>query len=238
MKTYTLKLRPGYSSIHYSLYDGDTPVADADVTTLFSSDGTAYFVFDFNGASAPRFSDVNIVSLSDANTKLVQFPTLPDYSLTEGPIFKATWRGLPTTYTYREVDTFRELATDEAYGLTSSQLGQLVSLAVSDYSTTEVNTGAKWVDGKIIYKKTYNFGALPDNTTKGLLAGITGLYRVIKMEGYAHGIYNGLIDSTFVLPNEGIRLQFVDGQIEVRTFTTDWSFLTECYITLYYTKSS
>ena len=33
-------------------------------------------------------------------------------------------------------------------------------------STSEVNTGFTWVDGSPIYKKTVNFGVLPNNTSK------------------------------------------------------------------------
>ena len=37
---------------------------------------------------------------------------------------------------------------------------------IMDYSTNEVNTGAKWIDGSAIYKKTINTGALPNNGSK------------------------------------------------------------------------
>lgn len=34
------------------------------------------------------------------------------------------------------------------------------------YSTNEVNTGKKWIDGKTIYRKVVNFGSFPNNTNK------------------------------------------------------------------------
>lgn len=47
------------------------------------------------------------------------------------------------------------------------------------YSTTEINTGRKWIDGKSIYRKVINFGALPDTTTKNVAHGIVTLDTVI-----------------------------------------------------------
>lgn len=36
------------------------------------------------------------------------------------------------------------------------------------YSTTEVDTGKKWIDGKPIYRKVFNYGQLPNNTSVGV----------------------------------------------------------------------
>lgn len=41
------------------------------------------------------------------------------------------------------------------------------------YSTNEVLTSERWTNGKPIYKKTIDFGALPNNTTKNVAHGIT-----------------------------------------------------------------
>lgn len=52
-----------------------------------------------------------------------------------------------------------------------------------NYSTTEKDTGFTWIDGSHIYKKTINFGALPNNTTKDVAHGISNLAEVIRIEG-------------------------------------------------------
>lgn len=52
-----------------------------------------------------------------------------------------------------------------------------------DYSTSEQDTGCKWIDGKPIYKKTINFGALPNATVKDVAHGISNLGEVVKLEG-------------------------------------------------------
>ena len=38
----------------------------------------------------------------------------------------------------------------------------------NSYSTDEVKTDEKWIDGKPIYRKTIICGALPNNTTKNV----------------------------------------------------------------------
>lgn len=54
------------------------------------------------------------------------------------------------------------------------------------YSTSEVNTGATWIDGKPIYKKTIDFGALKNSSGASSVAhGISNLDRVIKAEAIA-----------------------------------------------------
>ena len=60
------------------------------------------------------------------------------------------------------------------------------TLAFGNYSTSEVDTGFKWIDGKTIYKKTINFGALPNNTSKSVAHGISGLSRVMSIETEAY----------------------------------------------------
>ena len=46
---------------------------------------------------------------------------------------------------------------------------------VNDYSTDEVNTGKKWIDGKPIYRKIVNFGNLPNTTTKNVVHNISNI---------------------------------------------------------------
>lgn len=104
----------------------------------------------------------------------------------------------------------------------------------SAYSTSETDSGEKWIDGKTIYKKTVDFGALPNNTTQSVNHGISGISRIIKMEGYAYcpqfTLFSSLSDTT-------IGLKATDEQVEITT-TLNWSQFTECYVTLYYTKTA
>lgn len=109
-----------------------------------------------------------------------------------------------------------------------------------DYSTDELDTGIKWIDGKTIYRKTINCGALPNTASKDVAHGITNIDRIVSIEGYA---YNPTLHSTMPIPystnstaaNVGVNadttsINIFDG--------SDRSAFTEAYITLVYTKTS
>lgn len=57
-----------------------------------------------------------------------------------------------------------------------------------DYSTTEQVVG-KWINGKPLYRQYFDLGALPNNTTKTVNTGLTGI-TIRKAEAYWHD-YNG-----------------------------------------------
>lgn len=107
-----------------------------------------------------------------------------------------------------------------------------------DYSTSEVNTGFKWVDGKDIYKKTINFGSLPNSgATKNVAHGITNLENVVHMFGTA-------TDGTTIIPlphattNTGflVQLQVTSTNVTIMSAANRTS--STGYVTLYYTKTS
>jgi len=110
----------------------------------------------------------------------------------------------------------------------------------TNYSTTEALTGATWIDGSPIYKKTIDFGALPNATSKQVAHGITNLYRVIEIVGWA---YRPGDSSTFPLPatstsaTGAITVTITAADVVIAS-GTDRSNLTESYVTVYYTKSA
>lgn len=61
--------------------------------------------------------------------------------------------------------------------------------AVVDFTTAEQDTGVKWVDGRTIYRKTIDVGALPNTTSKSVAHGVTPSL-VIRAYGHA---YNGVV---------------------------------------------
>lgn len=107
-----------------------------------------------------------------------------------------------------------------------------------NYSLTEVDTGYTWVDGKHIYKKTVDCGALPNATTKNVIHNISGLYRVIKIEGYA---YNGSVIEPLpmctTVSSYNVEVNVGTNYVVLVT-DANRSNYTESYVTLYYTKSS
>lgn len=110
---------------------------------------------------------------------------------------------------------------------------------ILDYSTNEVNTGAKWIDGSAIYKKTISVGALPNSTTKNTAHNISNLGQVLRIEGFTT---NGT--NTYEMPRVMIGGTQYQAQIQINSTNIqidtgdDLSSYTTTYITLYYTKSS
>ena len=104
------------------------------------------------------------------------------------------------------------------------------------YTTSEVDTGFKWVDGKTIYKKTVSLGAMPNNTNKNVAHGITTPDTFIKQEGM---ITDGT--NTHTLPTvssntntAAIRILFTSTNIVLQT-NANWSTYAG-YSTIWYTK--
>lgn len=114
--------------------------------------------------------------------------------------------------------------------------------AIGDYSTSEVNTGYTWIDGKNIYKKTISTGALPNNTTETVAHGISNLDKIISLSGIAVSYRSGgnvFITLPFVDTSDAYLIGvWVKGDNILIHSGSDRSNYTESYVTLYYTKSS
>ena len=97
-----------------------------------------------------------------------------------------------------------------------------------DYSTTEVDTGFKWIDGKTIYKKTVSTGALPNNSTKTVSHGISGIDSVVSISSVAKSSGNWIMIES---GNGGyIYLSASDIIITTSIVRSDFSgFVTICY---------
>jgi hypothetical protein len=106
----------------------------------------------------------------------------------------------------------------------------------NNYSTSEINTGNTWIDGKTIYKKTLNVGNLPNNTEKRVALGVV-VDQVVKMEGMSYlGTGNaGFQPLPYVSISSPVVLGFgtADNAVVITT-NTDQSARTG-YVTVYYT---
>lgn len=69
----------------------------------------------------------------------------------------------------------------------AESLANLQSRGKVEYSTSETLTNKVWIDGKPIYRKTVNVGALPNATTKTVAHNILNISNVLDMYGYATG---------------------------------------------------
>ena len=108
------------------------------------------------------------------------------------------------------------------------------------YSLQETFTGKTWIDGKPIYRKVINCGALPNNTTKNVTHNISNLSNVI----FANGIsYSSGTGNYFPIPYSADTLQ---AQVKMWVTNTDVSLqtlsdrsnYTTTYIILEYTKTT
>lgn len=71
------------------------------------------------------------------------------------------------------------------YILQRSQDGNYTLFPKERYSTNEVLTDKVWINGKPIYRKVIDLGALPNATTKVVNHGISNLDVIINWYGYA-----------------------------------------------------
>lgn len=126
-----------------------------------------------------------------------------------------------------------------------STLGQNEFIAVyggdpiiMDYSLNEINTGAKWIDGSPIYKKTINFGALPNATSKTVAHNISNVSRFIKVEQSVTNTdgTGALVLSSGSTAIDEFNFYVTDTNIGINTSGNRST--CNAYITLYYTKSS
>ena len=98
-----------------------------------------------------------------------------------------------------------------------------------NYSTTEKVIGY-WIDGKPLYEKTINFGALPNSATKGVAHNIQNLKRVVKLEGFAgSSSHNGGITLPHSTDTNPIALYIDNTDVKVLTLIDDSAY-TESYV--------
>ena len=106
-----------------------------------------------------------------------------------------------------------------------------------DYSTSEVDTGFKWVDNKTIFKKTISTGALPNSTSKSVAHGISTFDFAIHTYGHAKNS-GGVIRP---LPYPGTSTNYfcisVDATNIMLSTSSDLTTYSVSYVTLIYVKT-
>lgn len=109
--------------------------------------------------------------------------------------------------------------------------------SANSYSTNEVKTGGKWIDGKPIYRKTIYCGALPNNTYKNVNHNITNLDIIIKCYGEARGSTARIVlPNASAIPANAIEI-YLDGEYVVIQTGNDRSGYNG-YVTVEYTKTT
>lgn len=115
---------------------------------------------------------------------------------------------------------------------------RLVALELDlDYSTEEKLTLGHWKDGKPIYKKTIDCGAMPNNTHKLVPHGITNLDIMVDFKCTTKNPSTkaqAVIPNGATLVNPGVTID--DENVLLRP-TYDMTAYTETYVTIWYTKT-
>lgn len=114
----------------------------------------------------------------------------------------------------------------------------------SIYSTSEKVVGC-WVDGRPVYQKTINFGALPNAAPKTVNHGISSLGNIVDAFGVFWNSskvtgtipYNSVNQSGQSGTNSTVAMHLNTTQVVLVTFI-DLSSYTNCYITIQYTKTT
>ena len=106
----------------------------------------------------------------------------------------------------------------------------------TEYSTEEKVIGT-WIDGKPVYQKTINFGALPNNTNKMVSTGVSNLDRIYNVFGWANNASETRSlpyvssDGNYII---AIDIQDTDIRIITKRNYSDMS----AYVTIQYTKTT
>lgn len=108
---------------------------------------------------------------------------------------------------------------------------------IEDYSTTETDTGTKWINGDAIYKKTVNIGSLPNNTIKTVTHNIANFGNLVRLEGsFTNGTNSAPIP--YAAPTAAKSVQAYTDASNITIGTGEDRSTYTGYVTLYYTKSS
>lgn len=107
------------------------------------------------------------------------------------------------------------------------------------YSTTEKAVG-EWIDGKTIYRKTINVGALPNNASKNTAHGISNLDTVIDCRGFAKATWGTQypIPTVYASGDAGYNTQVSVDNTNITLSCTGNNSGKSGYVTIWYTKSS
>ncbi len=106
------------------------------------------------------------------------------------------------------------------------------------YSTDEINTGKKWINGKTIYQKTFIMGGLGLATTIKKPHNISNLDMVIRIQGIAK---ENSIGATINLPHAADQQPYTvtvyadNTNVNIQTYADQRGYA-QSYVTLWYTK--
>lgn len=125
-------------------------------------------------------------------------------------------------------------------GIIESEATEILNLynEQNSYSLNEVATGKTWIDGKPIYRKVVNIGALPNATEKFVPHGISNLDIFTSISGYATSNQT-TIPLPYTVPDNTVRISLYGNVNNVAINTNEnLSAYNATYAILEYTKTT
>lgn len=223
--------------------DISVPTAVSELTndSGFTSNVGTITGVSANGTSVATAGVANIPSATTSRYGVTQLSTSTSSTSTT---LAATPSAVRTAYNLANGKATITMSTTDPGEGSALAANNFIAVYGDDpmsYSTSEVDTGSTWVNGAPIYKKTFNFGTLPNATSKTVAHGISSLAQVVKIEAVAHSTNTGRFIMMPLVYNSNdttynTEISVTATNIEARS-AMDRSGYT-AYVTLYYTKSS
>lgn len=185
---------------------------------------------------AHGISDIDTVIESHGFIKYSnEFYNLPHCTSTSGASMGVTATG---TYIYIQAPSKSGAPAAVTLTYTKSTDSPISIGSDTDYSTDEKIVGT-WIDGKPIWQKTINFGALPNNTSKSVAHNISNISTVCNIYGIGVGsnIYQPFPILNDATPNKSVALWCDNTNVTVRATNEDYSAMVG-YITIQYVKAT
>lgn len=207
--------------------------ASSNSNPATGTQGRKAFMAYVNNATTPTEVEFQYVRSVSSKTDSQQGDQVFIYKLTSAS--GGTW-----TVTTRNMSSKIVAGTGMTSSFTTGANATITLNAEPNYSINEVDTKVKWINGKAIYRKTINFGNLPNNSTKNVAHGVSGLSQLVKIDAIMNrpGANGGFYPLPFVsksAANDQVEISVNDTNVSIAT-NIDWSSCT-AYVTIYYTKS-
>ena len=112
---------------------------------------------------------------------------------------------------------------------------------LNSYSTDEINTGTTWIDGKTIYRCTFNLNGLaPQSQNKSVSMADKNVDTLVKTYGIAYSSTGERLCFPYNTGNnQAIGIIYSSNNIlHVYSNGADWSYLSNAYLIVEYTKTT
>lgn len=127
----------------------------------------------------------------------------------------------------------RELSSSSPGGMRDG-LYKLWRKFTGYFSESAQQTGHFWIDGKPIYRKVLDLGALPSSTSKTVAHGLTGIGEIVSLSGAANDSAASAFVKALPLPNDVVALA-IDTTNVTATTASDLTAYEQCYAVIDYT---